>query len=85
MKQESPDLSAGASITVESTCGIKIFMGSSHGPLLVSTEEEIESIFAQGTRLIAVHAEDQARIVARQKQFKVRSKKPEEKKPLLVV
>ncbi len=72
-------------LTVESTCGIKIFMGSSHGPLLVSTEEEIESIFAQGTRLIAVHAEDQARIVARQKQFKVRSKKPEEKKPLLVV
>ncbi len=40
------------------TCGIKIFMGSSHGTLLVSTEAEIEPIFAEGKRLIAVHAED---------------------------
>ena len=51
------------------TCGIKIFMGSSHGALLVSTEAEIEPIFAQGKRLIAVHAEDQARIIARRQQF----------------
>ncbi|WP_017293069.1 dihydroorotase [Geminocystis herdmanii] len=50
-------------------CGIKIFMGSNHGALLVSTEEEIEPIFAKGSRLIAVHAEDQARIVERKKQF----------------
>ena len=50
-------------------CGIKIFMGSSHGPLLVSTEAEIEPIFAEGKRLIAVHAEDQARIMERRKQF----------------
>jgi dihydroorotase len=55
--------------TANPTCGIKIFMGSSHGALLVSTEEEIEPIFAQGSRLIAVHAEDQARIIARRKQF----------------
>lgn len=51
-------------------CGIKIFMGSSHGALLVSTEEEIEPIFAKGSRLIAVHAEDQARIMARRLLFK---------------
>jgi len=51
------------------SCGIKIFMGSSHGALLVSTEEQIEPIFATGSRLIAVHAEDQARIVARKKEF----------------
>jgi dihydroorotase len=50
-------------------CGIKIFMGSSHGALLVSTEQEIEPIFAEGKRLIAVHAEDQARILGRRKQF----------------
>ncbi|NEO28175.1 MAG: amidohydrolase family protein, partial [Kamptonema sp. SIO4C4] len=50
-------------------CGIKIFMGSSHGHLLVSTEQEIEPIFAEGSRLIAVHAEDQARINQRRKQF----------------
>lgn len=51
-------------------CGIKIFMGSNHGALLVSTEAEIEPIFATGSRLIAVHAEDQARIVERKKLFK---------------
>ncbi|NCQ03724.1 MAG: dihydroorotase [Cyanobacteria bacterium] len=51
-------------------CGIKIFMGSNHGALLVSTEAEIEPIFAKGTRLIAVHAEDQARIIERKKLFK---------------
>ncbi|MGF1541339.1 MAG: dihydroorotase [Pleurocapsa sp.] len=59
-----PDL-----ITANPVCGIKIFMGSSHGALLVSTEAEIEPIFAQGKRLIAVHAEDQARILARRQQF----------------
>lgn len=51
------------------TCGIKIFMGSSHGALLVSREAELEPIFAQGSRLIAVHAEDQARILQRRQEF----------------
>ncbi|WP_204106336.1 MULTISPECIES: dihydroorotase [Spirulina sp. CCY15215] len=51
------------------SCGIKIFMGSAHGALLVSTEAEIEPIFAEGTRLIAVHAEDQQRICDRRQQF----------------
>ncbi|NEQ69106.1 MAG: dihydroorotase, partial [Symploca sp. SIO2D2] len=51
------------------TCGIKIFMGSAHGHLLVDHEEVLEPIFAQGDRLIAVHAEDQPRIRERRKQF----------------
>jgi dihydroorotase len=50
-------------------CGIKIFMGASTGTLLVDKAEDLERIFANGTRLIAVHAEDEARIRARQKQF----------------
>lgn len=50
-------------------CGIKIFMGSMHGDLLVSDEHILDQIFAQGTRLIAVHAEDQARINQRKQQF----------------
>ncbi|MGF1482666.1 MAG: dihydroorotase [Cyanophyceae cyanobacterium] len=50
-------------------CGIKIFMGSAHGALLVSVEQELEPIFAAGSRLIAVHAEDQARILERRQQF----------------
>jgi dihydroorotase len=51
------------------TCGIKIFMGSAHGSLLVDDEEFLEPIFAKGTRLIAVHAEDQARINQRRQEF----------------
>jgi dihydroorotase len=56
--------------TAQPTCGIKIFMGSMHGPLLVDREESLDPIFAEGTRLIAVHAEDHARILARREEFK---------------
>jgi len=59
-----PDL-----IDAKPTCGIKIFMGSAHGHLLVDREESLEPIFAQGRRLIAVHAEDQARINQRRQEF----------------
>jgi len=45
---------------VENVCGIKIFMGSSTGDLLVDSIEKIENIFANGSRLIAVHAEDES-------------------------
>lgn len=51
------------------TPGIKIFMGSMHGQLLVDQETTLEAIFAQGHRLIAVHAEDQARINQRRLEF----------------
>ena len=63
-----PDLT-----TASPVCGTKIFMGSSHGALLVSQEAEIEPIFAKGKRSIAVHAEDRARIIARRKQFSNRT------------
>ncbi|MCG9892611.1 MAG: dihydroorotase [Thermosynechococcaceae cyanobacterium MS004] len=51
------------------TCGIKIFMGSMHGDLLVDQEAILDQLFATGTRLIAVHAEDQARIAQRRQEF----------------
>ena len=59
--------------TARSACGIKIFMGSSTGSLLVNRPEDLERIFANGTRLIAVHAEDEARIHMRRAQFAGRS------------
>ena len=55
--------------TANPTCGIKIFMGSMHGHLLIDGEELLEPIFAEGDRLIAVHAEDQARINQRREEF----------------
>jgi dihydroorotase len=51
------------------TPGIKIFMGSMHGQLLVDGETALEGIFAKGDRLIAVHAEDQGRINQRRQEF----------------
>ncbi len=51
-------------------CGIKIFMAASTGNLLVDREADLERIFANGDRLIAVHAEDQARIRKRQAEFR---------------
>jgi dihydroorotase len=59
-----PDL-----LSAHPTPGIKIFMGSMHGQLLVDHETALETIFAQGERLIAVHAEDQARIAQRRQEF----------------
>lgn len=54
---------------VEQVCGIKVFMGSSTGTLLVSKDEDLDRIFGHGTRLIAVHAEDEARLAERKATF----------------
>lgn len=56
-------------VSAQPTPGIKIFMGSMHGQLLVDQETVLEEIFAHGSRLIAVHAEDQARINQRRQEF----------------
>ncbi len=45
---------------VENVCGIKIFMGASTGDLLVEDPDTLETIFSNGTKLIAVHAEDES-------------------------
>lgn len=63
-RENLPDLR-----TAQPTPGIKIFMGSMHGPLLIDQEADLDPIFATGDRLIAVHAENQARIEQRRQQF----------------
>ncbi|MDX1487069.1 MAG: dihydroorotase, partial [Acidiferrobacterales bacterium] len=55
--------------TVSPTCGIKIFMGASTGDLLVDDPDDLERIFANGDRLIAVHAESEKRIKERRALF----------------
>lgn len=59
-----PDL-----LSASPTPGIKVFMGSMHGALLVDQEDVLDRLFSKGDRLIAVHAENQARILARRQQF----------------
>jgi len=46
-------------------CGIKIFMGSSTGTLLVDEQAALEAHFAAAGVPIAVHAEDETRLRAR--------------------
>ena len=43
-------------------CGVKIFMGSSTGNMLVDNEETLTGIFSQCPMLIATHCEDEATI-----------------------
>ncbi|MFO8001211.1 MAG: dihydroorotase [Marinilabilia sp.] len=43
-------------------CGIKVFMGSSTGNMLVDQKESLENIFREVPMLIATHCEDEATI-----------------------
>lgn len=45
-------------------CGVKIFMGSSTGNMLVDDEQTLEGIFSQCPMLIATHCEDEPRVRA---------------------
>ncbi|GAB4036687.1 dihydroorotase [Spirosoma jeollabukense] len=45
-------------------CGIKVFMGSSTGNMLVDNEQVLNSLFSQSPMLIATHCEDEATIRA---------------------
>ena len=52
---------------LKGVCGIKIFMGASTGDLMTASDEEVESVVANGQRVIAVHAEDQMIMMKNQK------------------
>lgn len=52
--------------------GVKVFMGSSTGSLLVESDNLLQRIFREVPALIAVHAEDNARIAERLKTIKAR-------------
>ena len=53
-------------------CGIKVFMGSSTGNMLVDNEKTLEGIFSQVPILIATHCEDEATIRANSEYFKAK-------------
>lgn len=46
-------------------CGVKVFMGSSFGDLLADEDEVLRKILRHGKRRMAVHAEDEARLIER--------------------
>lgn len=53
--------------------GIKVFMGCSTGDLLLAEEADLERVFAQGDRIIAVHAEDHRRLSQRRQSLQGRT------------
>ncbi|MDR7372536.1 dihydroorotase [Flavobacterium aquidurense] len=54
----------------KNVAGIKIFLGSSTGNMLVDKEETLEKIFSSTTMLIAVHCEDETTIQNNLAEFK---------------
>lgn len=50
---------------LEGSAGIKVFMGSSTGNLLVDDEPSLDSIVAKLSRRAAFHAEDEPRLISR--------------------
>ncbi len=52
-------------LDIERTCGIKVFMGSSTGNMLVDNKETLASIFREARIPVAVHCEDEATIQGR--------------------
>lgn len=54
----------------QNVCGIKVFMGSSTGNMLVDNEKTLEGIFSKAPMLVATHCEDEATIRANTEHFK---------------
>lgn len=52
-------------------CGIKMFMGSSTGNLLVAEDDAVEAVLRNGKRRMAVHSEDEFRLLERREEAKV--------------
>lgn len=52
-----------------SVCGVKIFMGSSTGDMLVDDDEILRAIFTHAPSLIATHCEDEPRVKQRTAEF----------------
>ena len=50
------------SVNYSNVCGIKVFMGSSTGGMLVDDPHILESLFSKAPTLIATHCEDEKTI-----------------------
>jgi dihydroorotase len=51
-------------------CGIKVFMGSSTGSMLVDDEHVLNELFRQSPMLIATHCEDEATVRANNERYR---------------
>jgi dihydroorotase len=58
-----------AKVDFTRVCGLKIFMGSSTGNMLVDNAQVLENIFGNVDTLIATHCEDEATVIQRNAEF----------------
>ena len=56
----------------KTVCGVKIFMGSSTGNMLVDNETTLDQLFSKVPMLIATHCEDEATIRANAAQYRAK-------------
>tara|TARA_B100001057_G_scaffold80744_1_gene76027 strand:+ start:1287 stop:2594 length:1308 start_codon:yes stop_codon:yes gene_type:complete len=56
---------------LEGCCGIKLFVGSSTGNLLVALEEDIDKVFKNCSKVVAVHSEDEEILNKNKKLIKI--------------
>ena len=54
----------------QNVCGVKIFMGSSTGNMLVDMEKTLDNLFSKVELLIATHCEDEATVRANNEVYK---------------
>ncbi|MDD3078872.1 MAG: dihydroorotase [Paludibacter sp.] len=57
-------------VDASKVCGVKVFMGSSTGNMLVDNKETLSGIFSEIPMLIATHCEDEATIQANKVHYK---------------
>lgn len=62
-------------------CGIKVFMGSSTGNMLVDNERVLDELFRQSPMLIATHCEDEATIRANAERYRAEYSPDAERNP----
>mgnify|MGYP001453609753 CR=1 FL=1 len=55
---------------LEGCCGIKLFVGSSTGNLLVKFEQDIRKVFKSSSKIVSVHSEDEEILKMRKKLIK---------------
>src|ERR1700744_1841987 len=55
---------------IRNVCGVKVFMGSSTGNMLVDDPKTLENIFSNSPMLVATHCEDEATIKSNLEHYK---------------
>ena len=51
---------------LEGVCGVKLFMGSSTGSLLVADDDTVREVMRNGVRRMSIHSEDEERLIERE-------------------